>query len=187
MNSSDFDPGPLADVDYEPEGDQWALVFVRELDHAPDKVWAAITEPAQLSKWAPYTADRALDSVGEVTLTMVDGAESVDLPASLTRAHPPVALEYNWGEDRLRWELAPTATGTRLTLRHTVNDPAMIPKIAAGWHLCVEVADRMLADDPIPPIRGADAMNYGWQDLFAAYSDKLDLPQESMPQDNTGG
>jgi uncharacterized protein YndB with AHSA1/START domain len=95
-------------------------------------VWAALTEPAQLRQWAPYTADRDLGSTGEATLTMIDGDSSEELPASVIRAEPPTLLEYTLATDLLRWELAATDTGTRLTLRHTVKEPAWVPKVAAG-------------------------------------------------------
>ncbi|HEX3874002.1 MAG TPA: SRPBCC family protein, partial [Solirubrobacteraceae bacterium] len=166
--------GPLAEVKTHADGDRWTLVFVRELGHSPDKVWAALTDPDQLVGWAPFTADRDLGSPGEATLTMLDAGDAGDLPpAAVIQAARPRLLEYTWGGDRFRWELAPTASGTRLTLRHTVSDRSMAAKVAAGWHLCVLVADRLLDGAPIGPIRGQNAMNYGWENLRAAYDDKL--------------
>ncbi|HEU5159174.1 MAG TPA: hypothetical protein VFU43_19415 [Streptosporangiaceae bacterium] len=58
-------------------------------------------------------------------------------------------------------------------LHHTLKDRDWLPKIAAGWHLCLDVAARLLDADPIEPIRGADAVNYGWTALNAAYYDVL--------------
>ncbi|HEY8472826.1 MAG TPA: hypothetical protein VIL37_09355 [Natronosporangium sp.] len=44
----DFEPGPLAEVACETgAGDRPTLVFVRELRHPPERVWVALTEPAQ--------------------------------------------------------------------------------------------------------------------------------------------
>ncbi|MFC4010398.1 SRPBCC family protein [Nonomuraea purpurea] len=179
MNAS-FDPGPLADVGCRPAGPGWTLVFVRDLKHPPEKVWAALTEPGQLSQWAPFTSARDLAETGAVTLTMIDGDQSVDMPASVTRAEPPALLEYTWGPDVLRWELAPTALGTRLTLLHTVGERAAVPKMAAGWHLCLRVAEQLLDGRPIPPIRGQIALEYGWEDLNAAYTAKLGAEEESI-------
>jgi error-prone DNA polymerase len=42
------DHGPLAEVQYASDGDRWTLVFVRELSHPPERVWAALTEPERL-------------------------------------------------------------------------------------------------------------------------------------------
>jgi uncharacterized protein YndB with AHSA1/START domain len=162
-------------VQYRAEGDRWTLVFVRDLRHAPDRVWTALTEPDQLSAWAPYTADRSLARTGDATLTMFAGAdeEADRLPASVTRAEPPRLLEYTLGPDFLRWELEPVDAGTRLTLSHTVAGRDWLPKVAAGWHLCLDVAERLLDERPVTPIRGEDAMEHGWQGLHDAYAERL--------------
>jgi uncharacterized protein YndB with AHSA1/START domain len=173
MNRTTFQPSPLAQVEGRAEEGRWTLVMVRLLRHSPDKVWAALTDPAQLREWSPYTADRDLSSVGDATLTMIDGDASEDLAASVTRAERPRRLEYTWGTDLLRWELAAIDSGTRLTLRHTVSNQDWLPKAAAGWHLCLDVAEHLLDGQPIGPIRGQDAMNYGWEELHDAYAEKL--------------
>lgn len=173
MNRTRFEAGPLARVDCVPSDDRWTLMFVRELRHRPEKVWAALTEPAQLRQWSPYITDRDLGTVGDVTLTMINGEHEEDLPASVRRADPYTLLEYTFGTDLLRWELAATGGGTRLTLRHTLADREWVPKVAAGWHLCLVVAEHLLDGQPIAPIRGDDARNYGWAELTEAYTEKL--------------
>jgi uncharacterized protein YndB with AHSA1/START domain len=183
MNPPEFEPGPLADVDCRAAEDRWTLVFVRDLRHPPEKVWAALTEPAQLREWAPFVADRDLGSTGDATLTMIDGDTSLDLTASVRRAEPPRLLEYMWGTDLLRWELAATDSGTRLTLHHVVTDRAGIPKVAAGWHLCLVVAEHLLDGQPIGAIRGADARNFGWEELHDAYAEKLAIAGSGWPDD----
>ena len=168
-----FDPGPLADVEHRKDGARSTLVFVRQLRHAPAKVWDALTDPAQLPQWAPFTADRNLAQLGDVTLTMTDGSDAA--PARVTRCEPPVDLEYSWGDDVLHWHLEPTAGGTKLTLHHTTDDPTMVPKVAAGWHLCLAVADRLLAGRPIGAIVGEAAMEHCWQQLHQSYADRLGI------------
>ncbi len=44
---------------------------------------------------------------------------------------------------------------------------------AAGWHMCLDVADALLDGNPIGPIVGAEAMNYGWRELNEQYSERL--------------
>jgi uncharacterized protein YndB with AHSA1/START domain len=187
MNRATFEPGLLAEVDCQASDDRWTLVFVRDLRHPPEKVWAALTEPAQLRQWAPFTTDRNLSNLGDATLSMIDSDTSYDMPASVTRAEPPTLLEYTWGTDLLRWELAASTSGTRLTLRHTVAAKDWVPKVAAGWHLCLVVAEHLLAGQPIGPIRGADARNYGWDELHDAYAAKLAIPGTGWPEDRTPG
>ena len=60
-----------------------------------------------------------------------------------------------------------------LTLRHTVDKPELAPMMAAGWHLCLDVADHLLDGDPVGPIRGAEAMDFGWDELRDAYAERL--------------
>jgi uncharacterized protein YndB with AHSA1/START domain len=108
---------------------------------------------------------------------MIDGDVAEDLSASVTRAERPSLLEYTWGTDVVRWELVASDSGTRLTLRHTVGAREHAPRAAAGWHLCLVVAERLLDGTPIGPIRGADAMNYGWEELRDAYAEKLGIPE----------
>jgi uncharacterized protein YndB with AHSA1/START domain len=185
MNQTPFDPGPLAEVECRASDDRWTLVFTRDLRHPREKVWQALTEPAQLGAWAPYTVDRNLGSAGEATLTMIDGDTTENLPATVSRAEPPALLEYTWGTDLLRWELAATGTGTRLTLRHTIEDQDWVPKVAAGWHLCLVVADRLLDGHPIGPIRGDEARNFGWEELNDAYAAKLGIAGTELPEDHS--
>jgi uncharacterized protein YndB with AHSA1/START domain len=171
--STGFDPGPLADASVAGEGGQWSLIFVRALSHPPEKVWAALTDPAQLDRWAPFTAARDLSCTGETTLTMVDGPDRSRLPVTVLRAEAPTLLEYTWGGDRLRWELTPADGGTRLTLRHTFAERDEAPAYAAGWHLCTAVLARLLAGDPVGVIRGRDAHDHGWAELRSAYAAEL--------------
>lgn len=176
MSRTTFEPGPLAEVSSRAADGRWTLVFVWMLRHPPETVWKALTEPEELRRWAPYTADRDLSTTGEATLTMIDGETEQDLPARVIRAEAPTLLEHTWATDLLRWELTPTDTGTRLTLRHTVDDHEWTPKVAAGWHLCLVVAELLLEGEPIEPIRGEDALNYGWEELHDAYAAKLANP-----------
>jgi hypothetical protein len=47
--------------------------------------------------------------------------------------------------------------------------------VAAGWHLCLDVAEHLLDGQPIGPIRGQDALNYGWDELNDGYAKKLGI------------
>lgn len=182
MTPDAFHPSPLAQADCEAEDDGWTLVFPRDLRHPPRKVWAALTEPEQLAAWAPYTADRDLSRAGEATITMIDDENPQDMTAAVVRAEPPTLLEYTLGTDLLRWELTATDSGTRLTLRHTVKDREWIPKVAAGWHLCLDVAERLLDGHPVPPIRGAAAIDFGWSALNDQYARKFGIPNTGLPE-----
>jgi uncharacterized protein YndB with AHSA1/START domain len=168
-----LDVGPVGDATVVPDGDAWTLIFIRQLSHPPAAVWRALTDPAEIDRWAPFAAARDLGTAGDTTLTVIDRDERVVMPATVLRAEAPRLLEYTWGEDRLRWELEPDGGGTRLTLRHTLSRRDTDAMVAAGWHLCFVVLARLLAGDPVGPIRGRDAMDHGWAELRDAYAEKL--------------
>jgi uncharacterized protein YndB with AHSA1/START domain len=163
----------LADATVVPDGDAWTLIFVRDLRHSPKAVWAALTDPAELDRWAPFAASRDLGATGDATLIMVDGDQRDDLPATVHRVEAPSLLEYTWGDDLLRWELEPVGDGTRLTLRHTLRTPDMADQVAAGWHICFDQLDQVADGRPVTAIRGHAAMDHGWADLRARYAEKF--------------
>jgi uncharacterized protein YndB with AHSA1/START domain len=163
-----YDPGPATGARVVQDGEKWTLILVRELSHSPEKVWQAITDPAHLREWAPFDVDRSLNIVGTANLTWVGTAQAMEI--SVTRAEAPELLEFN----DLRWSLEPLGSGTRLTLWHNI-DRHFVSWGAAGWHICLDVLDRLLAKQPIGRLAGPDAMKFdGWQRLAAEYAQQLD-------------
>lgn len=164
-----YKPGPATGAEVRKDGDHWTLILVRELRHPPAKVWQALTDPAELREWAPYDADRSLGAVGPVTLTTVGAPTPVVSETNVTRADAPSLLEYRWGDQDMRWQLEPLGEGTRLTLWHNI-DRRYISMGAAGWHICIDVLDRLLAADPLGRIVGGEAMKFEWPRLNAEYA-----------------
>src|SRR5215470_15084883 len=160
-----YTPGPASGAQVRKDGEKWTLILVRELRHSPEKVWQALTDPAQLREWAPFVVDRGLGAVGTtVNLTWV-GTPTL-LETRVTRADAPKLLEYN----DTRWELEALGGGTRLTLWHNI-DRRFISWGAAAWHIAFDVLDRLLSGTPIGRLAGADAMKFaGWQRLVAEYA-----------------
>ena len=166
-NRQEYTPGPAAGAEVRKEGEKWTLVLVRDLRHPPARVWEALTDPAHLSAWAPFDADRSLAAVGPVKLSTV-GTPQVS-ESTVTRAEAPRLLEYNWGGNDIRWKLDPLGSGTRLTLWHNI-DRGYIAWGAAGWHVCFDVLERHLAGQSIGRIVGPEAMKFGgWQRLKDEY------------------
>ena len=166
-----YTPGPATGAQVLKDGDKWTLVLVRDLRHSPARVWQALTDPAQLREWAPFEADGSLGTVGtKVNLTTV-GAPALHVTETrVRRADAPKALEYNWGGFDLRWELEALGGGTRLTLWANI-DRRYMSMGAAGWHISLDVLDRLLSGDPIGRIVGPEAMKFGgWKRLNAEYA-----------------
>lgn len=165
-----YAPGAAFGAEIRKGGEKWwTLVLVRDLRHPPAKVWKALTEPEQLREWAPFDSDRNLGGVGTAQLTWVGAPTPSE--TQVKRADAPKVLEYSWGGMDTRWELEPLAGGgTRLTLWTNI-DRRFIAMGAAGWHICFDVLDRLLAGQPIGRLTGPDAMKFsGWQRLNAEYA-----------------
>jgi len=165
---NDYVPGaPNAEV--RKDGEKWTLVMVREMRHSPEKVWQALTEPEHLREWAPFDSDGSLGASGnKVKITWTGTATTLD--TTVKHAEAPKVLELNLGGNDMRWELEATGGGTRLTL-WTALDRRYISMGAAGWHIALDVLDRLLSGNPLSRIAGADAMKFaGWQRLNAEYA-----------------
>src|SRR6516164_8336013 len=125
-------------------GGRWQLRFTRELAHPQDKVWRAITEPEHLRAWFPQ------DFGGEVL------------------AYQPQSLvEFRWGTDVIRLELAGRPGGCTLTLLDTFDELGKAARDAAGWHECLD----RLTDD----LEGAEPPEWGsvWRAVNPVYRDRF--------------
>jgi uncharacterized protein YndB with AHSA1/START domain len=174
-------PGSAVGARVRKDGEMWTLVLVRDLRHSPAQVWQALTDPAQLREWAPFDADGSLAAVGPVKLSTVGAPAPQAFESIVKRADAPRVLEYSWGGSDLRWELEPLGDGTRLTLWHGI-DRRFISWGAAGWHICFDVLDRLLAGQPIGRIVGPEVMKFeGWQRLNAEYARQFGLESPDRP------
>ena len=115
----------------EQAGQRWRLRFTRDLDHPVPQVWRAVTEPAHLETWFPFriTGDWAVGS----HLTFSDPQSRVpDFTGEVLAFQPPALLEFRWGPDILRLEVAGRDTGCTLTLLHTFGEHGKAARDAAG-------------------------------------------------------
>jgi len=198
LDREQYVPGPanIARIqkDRGPNGEEkWTLVLVRELRHSPEKVWQALTDPAQLREWAPFEADGSLAAAGTtVKLTTVAAPTLRVTETTVTRADEPEVLEYKWGDFDMRWELEDLqledlGVGTRLTLWTNIGH-RFIAMGAAGWHICFDVLDHLLGGTPLGRMVGPDAIKFGgWQRLHAEYAkqfgvEKLNWPPQAKPE-----
>jgi uncharacterized protein YndB with AHSA1/START domain len=146
--------------------DGYQLRFERQLLHPVEKVWAALTNPAQLAQWlAPGEIELTLG--GRVHLAFTDGDGVID--GQVTAIAPPRLLEFTWTDQDndfgfVRWELMADDGDTRLVLTHTVPESARefgLPMLA-GWHSLLDRLAALLDDQPFAPDR--------WQELHDDYA-----------------
>jgi uncharacterized protein YndB with AHSA1/START domain len=160
---------PAADgvVETGPDGST-QVCFVRRLPHPVDRVWEALTDPAELRRW---WGDADLDLVdgGRFRLRWLNTDEDgnvATLDGSITKLDPPRRFEISatWGSTAtndqgtpttLTWELDPDGDHTVLRFTNTVTPTpedrgtggltAADTRTAAGWHLHLDALATVLA------------------------------------------
>lgn len=165
---------PVADgiVEKAPDGST-QVRFVRRLPHPVERVWEALTDPAELRRW---WGDADLDLVdgGRFALRWLNTDEEgnvATLDGAITRLDPPRLLEISaaWGSTgtgdpgaptTLTWELDPHGDHTVLRFTNTVTQPAGArpggaattegpepadTRTAAGWHLHLDALAALLS------------------------------------------
>jgi uncharacterized protein YndB with AHSA1/START domain len=92
-----------------------SVVVERELPHAPEKIWRALTQPHLLSEWLMKTD---FQPVVDHKFKFSGDWGSVDCQVMTLEPHKTLA--YSWGAMGLgsvvTWTLTPTKTGTHLRM-----------------------------------------------------------------------
>lgn len=132
------------------------LRYERSLEHAIERVWAAITEPGEVRRWAQASWDFEPWVGGQMRLILggEDDADRVEDDGTVTAYDPPRVLEFTIpyystngpesGEHILRWELQADRAGTVLRFSDLFAPGQRVHNaIASGWHFML---DRLAED-----------------------------------------
>lgn len=168
----------------ERRGELAVLTFTRRLPHRPERVWRALTEDDQLARWFPTTIEGPRAAGAPLRFGQRDGA-GPPFDGELVAFDPPRLLELRWGEDLLRFELAPDGDGTLLTLTDAFGEPGRAARDGAGWHVCLDALAGLL--DAQPPADSGErwrAVHPGYVERFGPAASTIGPPpgwQEAHP------
>jgi|HubBroStandDraft_1064217.scaffolds.fasta_scaffold08595_6 uncharacterized protein YndB with AHSA1/START domain len=109
----------------------YRLDFDREYAESLERVWFAISDEAEVSKWMKYPVKLELWVGGAIR---VDFAPDEPLEEIICALCAPRHLAYLWGDSFVRWELDGDAVATRLRLSHIGVRPELVVAMGAGWH-----------------------------------------------------
>jgi uncharacterized protein YndB with AHSA1/START domain len=130
----------------------YVLTYERLLRQSPARVWAALTDPAILTRWMA-NSDVELRIGGKFVIYFFDGKETMSgVIRALERER---LIEYTWIEDNsppslVRWTIKPVGDGSRLTLTHTLppgTEHAVVSELGGGWHAILDNLDPALAGE----------------------------------------
>jgi uncharacterized protein YndB with AHSA1/START domain len=133
MTNATADKGTLEQLD----GDQWRLQFRRRFNHAPEKVWRAVTEPEHLAAWFPHEIHGDFTPGSSLRFTSKDMPDFA-FEGKVLACEPPRLLEFTWGTDTLRFEIQPDGDGSTFTLFDTIEEVGKAARDGAGWHSCLD-------------------------------------------------
>ena len=136
------------------------LRIERRLTHRPEKVWRAVTEPAHLSQWYPFTATDLDLRVGG-TIRFDDG-QGTTFTAVVTELDPPRVFAFSErppesmpreSDDLVHIELHPDDDGCLLVFTHVFDDRPAAASYATGWSGCLTALALVLDEKPVdlPP------------------------------------
>lgn len=124
-----------------------SVVVERELPHAPEKIWRALTEPHLIGEWLMKTDFQPI--VGRRFNFTADWG-AVDCHVEI--ADPHRMLVYRWDTKDLRsivtWTLTPIPAGTLLRMEQTGFRPDQQPYFRgaqAGWPRFLAALEQVLA------------------------------------------
>ena len=133
--------GTLETVDGRP-----ALRFERRLAHPVQRVWRAVSEPAELECWFPAAAEWT-PAAGE---TFAAGGAT----GTVTEVSPPHVLAWEFNGDLYRFELTALDGGCRLVFTHVFDDRSIAAQTAAGWHAYLSRLEPHLDGRPVSETAG---------------------------------
>ena len=114
------------------------LRFERSLTHSADRLWAAVSQPAEMEAWLAFKAKLEPQVGGRLSLWLGDSrSDSPVYDGRVTVFDPPRVLEAEMADGSvLRFEVTPTDSGCTLVFTDTrpVGERAR-NSVLAGWHL----------------------------------------------------
>jgi uncharacterized protein YndB with AHSA1/START domain len=143
-----------------------AVRFERVYPHPIARVWAAVTEPAELAKWFPSSVE--LEPTNGGTVKFAGDPYSEGSAGTILAFDPPRHLAFTWGADELHVDLeAVDEASCRLTLTNVLNQRDAAARNASGWTLCLaELSKHVAGEDSKGPHSG-DALPF--QPLYDAH------------------
>jgi uncharacterized protein YndB with AHSA1/START domain len=148
--------GTLVTIDGRP-----ALRFERTLAHAVERVWRAITEPAELERWFPAAADWT-PATGETF-------EAYGAAGEVTEVAAPNRLAWTFGGEAFSFELSPAESGCRLVFIHVFDDRARAAQTAAGWDAYLSRLEPHLAGGHL----SEEEAHEPWDEVHERYAERF--------------
>jgi uncharacterized protein YndB with AHSA1/START domain len=131
-------------------GGKPVLRLERRLAHSPEKVWRAVTDPAEAVHWFPAKIETDLEVGARMRFTFADEAPiDANSEGEILEFDPPKVYSFRWNTDVLRFELVPDGSGCLLVLTQTIGGAGWVQRLTAGrnavgWDVCLDALSARL-------------------------------------------
>jgi len=142
-----------------------ALRFELALPYPIDRIWQAVSVPAELRRFFPAAAD----------WTPVTG-ERIDLGGAnleVTEADPPHRLAWTFVGQPHSFELTETDSGCRLIFTQVIDDLPSA-QTATGWHIYLSRLEPHLAGEYMPE----EQAHKSWLEIHEGYAARFGVDPE---------
>lgn len=148
--------GTLETIDGRP-----ALRFECMLAYPVERVWQAISEPAELERWWPAAVDWT-PAVGE---TFEAGGATLEV----TDAEAPHRLAWVYAGQPQSFELTAQEDGCRLVFTHVIDDTVPAAQTATGWETYLSRLEPHLAGEMI----SEEVAHERWAEIHERYAERF--------------
>ena len=148
--------GTLETIDGRP-----ALRFRRTLAHSVERVWRAVSDPAELERWFPAAADW--------TPAMGETFEANGMTGEVTEVEAPHRLAWIFDGDRYSFDLAEQEDGCRLIFTHVFDDRTLAAQTAAGWESYLSRLEPHLAGEYL----SEEEAHKPWEKIHERYAERF--------------
>ncbi|HEX8632329.1 MAG TPA: SRPBCC domain-containing protein [Catenuloplanes sp.] len=138
-----------------------ALRFERVLRHSVERVWRAVSVPAELERWFPAAADWT-PATGEIF-------EAAGMTGEVTEVDPPHRLAWTFAGELYSFDLATHPDGCRLVFTHVIRDGTLAAQHAAGWESYLSRLEPHLAGGHL----SEEEAHGSWEDVHERYAERF--------------
>ncbi|MFF4778429.1 SRPBCC domain-containing protein [Microtetraspora fusca] len=148
--------GTLETIDGRP-----ALRFERTLAYPVERVWRAVSAPAELERWFPAATDWT-PAAGETF-------EAAGATGEVTEVDPPHRLAWTYADQLYSFELAAQGDGCRLIFTHVIDDRDLAAQTATGWETYLSRLQPHLAGKYL----SEEEAHEPWEEIHERYAERF--------------
>lgn len=111
--------------------------YDRTFNVPAEKVWSSLTNNENFKFWMEHLEITDLRKGGNINFHYNDGSGNLE-KIKITDFVDGKVLQFDWGEDTVRFETIPQTLGSKLVMKQFLTKITdHTPKDLAGWHVCL--------------------------------------------------